>query len=194
MPEAVTHIVQINPGDLYEDSLRHPCLCVSKEGDEISGLSLVDGSFPRTENLKHVNIRKLTVQEAWQWRIGGPQDIELPLHQQWWEQKPRYLVNPARYLENLYFFSLYQVEWHERVIAALGAPVRHEWHDVCSTIEEQPFSGKATVSFTVKGQHREALVEVKAHKSRDDWLIDDLTVTTDGNEKIVLLQKGQNQP
>ena len=37
------------PGDIYEDVIYHPCLCVgvSVEEDELWGISLIDGSYPR---------------------------------------------------------------------------------------------------------------------------------------------------
>lgn len=58
---------QYNPGDIYEDVFYHPCLCVhaSVEDDEIWGISLIDGTYPRACSLAHNDIRKLTVEEAW---------------------------------------------------------------------------------------------------------------------------------
>ncbi len=80
----------IIPGDIYEDCAFHPVLCVRVDGDEISGISLVDGSFPRSCSLSHCGVRKLTVQQAWQWRLHGPEDltsdIELKPEHKWWER------------------------------------------------------------------------------------------------------------
>ena len=58
---------RFQPGDIYEDSAMHPCLCVEADygDDEIWGISLVDGSYPRSCSLSHSGVRKLTVQEAW---------------------------------------------------------------------------------------------------------------------------------
>lgn len=55
------------PGDIYEDCSSHPCLCigVSEEEDEIWGVSLIDGSYPRSCSLQHCSIEKLTVDQAW---------------------------------------------------------------------------------------------------------------------------------
>lgn len=54
-------------GDLYEDSEFHPCLVVGVDYDEddIWGISLIDGSYPRSCSLSHSGVKKLTVEEAW---------------------------------------------------------------------------------------------------------------------------------
>ena len=74
----------IVPGDLYEDCAYHPCLCVAVEGMEVSGISLIDGSWPRSCDLGMCGVRKLTVAEAWQWKHAGPTDVELSPEQRWW--------------------------------------------------------------------------------------------------------------
>jgi hypothetical protein len=50
----------IKPGDIYEDSAFHPCLCVSVDVNEgiVWGISLIDGSHPRTCDLFLSGIRK----------------------------------------------------------------------------------------------------------------------------------------
>jgi hypothetical protein len=57
---------QFAPGDIYEDCAYHPVFCVSasEEDDEIWGISLIDGSYPRNCSLAHCGVRKLTVGEA----------------------------------------------------------------------------------------------------------------------------------
>ena len=40
----------ICPGDIYEDSAFHPCLCIEANKDDIWGISLIDGSYPRSED------------------------------------------------------------------------------------------------------------------------------------------------
>ena len=57
-------------GDIYEDSAHHPCLCVeiNVPNDEIWGISLVDGSYPRSCSLEHSGVRELTIEEAWRIR------------------------------------------------------------------------------------------------------------------------------
>jgi hypothetical protein len=60
--------MQFDPGDLYEDCAYHPCLCVgvSVADDEIWGISLIDGSYPRSCSLNHCDVRKVGVEEAWE--------------------------------------------------------------------------------------------------------------------------------
>ena len=191
MPVEVKNSKDLKPGDLYEDSLKHPCLCVNRTGTEVSGISLIDGSYPRSDDMNHTTLRRLTVEEAWHWRRQGPRDRELSPQQQWWEKKPGYLINPANYLENLYFFALYQVEWNAEVLSRLGSPIRHEWHEIESLIEDKGSVGKATVSFRVFGSERAGRVKVEAHKTPKDWLFDDLTIDIDGeNQTLLLIQNG----
>ncbi len=193
MPVEVKSSKELKPGDLYEDSLKHPCLCVNRNGTEVSGISMVDGSYPRCDDLNHTTLRRLTVEEAWHWRIHGPRDRELSPHQQWWEKKPAYLVNPAHYLENLYFFALYQVEWNEEALQRLGSPIRHEWREIESFIEDKGSTGKAVISFRVFGSERSGRVKVEAHKTPKDWLFDDLTLEVDGEkEPLALIQNGMD--
>lgn len=54
-------------GVIYEDCAYHPCLCinVSIEADEIWGVSLVDGSYPRSCSLWHCGVWKMTLADAW---------------------------------------------------------------------------------------------------------------------------------
>lgn len=60
------------PGDLYEDVFSHPCLCVgvSEAADEVWGISLIDGSQPRSCSLAHNDIRKISVAEAWELKLN----------------------------------------------------------------------------------------------------------------------------
>ena len=58
----------IKPGDIYEDCSHHPVLCIGVDvpgGDEVWGISLIDGSEPRSCSILHCGVRKLSVQEAW---------------------------------------------------------------------------------------------------------------------------------
>ena len=56
------------PGDLYEDVFYHPCLVMGIDvaDDEIWGISLIDGSYPRCCSLAHGDIRKISRDEAWE--------------------------------------------------------------------------------------------------------------------------------
>jgi len=49
---------------IYEDCTYHPCLCTQIEGDDIEGISLIDGSVPRNCSLAHCGPMVLTVPEA----------------------------------------------------------------------------------------------------------------------------------
>lgn len=77
-------------GDIYEDSACHPVLCtaIDYENDDISGISLIDGSYPRSCSLRHSGVRKLSVDEAWEIRRKGPTEPELRAkisgERRWW--------------------------------------------------------------------------------------------------------------
>lgn len=70
--------VYIEKGSFYEDCAYHPCLCISvnEENDEILGISLIDGSFPRSCSLMHCGIRELTFGEAVHSKFHGPKNVE----------------------------------------------------------------------------------------------------------------------
>lgn len=51
-------------GDFYEDCAGHTCLCTLSEGDDIEGISLIDGTEPRSCSLKSCCPPKLTALEA----------------------------------------------------------------------------------------------------------------------------------
>ena len=84
MPIEVNKVGQIKPGDIYEDSAFHPCICIGVENAEIWGISLVDGSYPRSEEIGLSGVRKLTTEEAWEWRTAGPQDVKADIKKKWW--------------------------------------------------------------------------------------------------------------
>lgn len=77
-------------GDIYEDSGYHPVLCtaIDYENDDISGISLIDGSYPRSCSLRHPGIRKLSVEEALEIHRKGPTEPELRAkisgERRWW--------------------------------------------------------------------------------------------------------------
>jgi hypothetical protein len=76
----------IQPGDYYEDCAYHPCLCVGVDGGGTSvwGISLVDGSQPRCCDVPQCGVRRLSLEQAWSWKMHGPPDIELPAELRWW--------------------------------------------------------------------------------------------------------------
>ena len=73
----------------------------------------------------------------------------------------------------------------------LGAPIRHEWHNIESSIEDKGTSGRATISFKVYGSEKSGVVHVEAVKTAKDWLFNDLWLTAEGEkERIALIQNG----
>ena len=87
MPRLVKSYAEIKIGDLYEDCFYHPCYCVKidVDGDEVSGISLIDGSFPRCCSVEHCGIRLLSLEEAIIWKHQGPQDVEPnAIEVKWW--------------------------------------------------------------------------------------------------------------
>src|SRR3954471_8810608 len=82
--------VPLKPGDIYEDCAFHPVLClgVSYKTDDLWGISLIDGSYPRSCSLVHCGVRKLTPKEAWLIKTSGPPDREdrerISPDRRWW--------------------------------------------------------------------------------------------------------------
>ena len=80
----------IKPGDIYESCSYHPVLClgVDYKQDEIWGVSLIDGSYPRSCSLLHCGVRKLTPKQAWQIKMSGPLDAadgeRVDPKRRWW--------------------------------------------------------------------------------------------------------------
>ena len=87
MPVDIT-VADIRPGDIYEDLFCHPCLCVKVENGEVTGISLVDGSYPRAAVIGIGDVRRLTLLEAWHWRRFGPKGTVVPVEQRWWYKLP----------------------------------------------------------------------------------------------------------
>ncbi|MBI5845356.1 MAG: hypothetical protein HZB23_11890 [Deltaproteobacteria bacterium] len=101
MPTDILNIEDIKPGDIYEDIFYHPCLCLSVTGDEVMGISLVDGSCPRFSAVGLDYLRKLRIEEAWIWRMKGPQPLsedELERIQsianKWWSERSYNKIEP----------------------------------------------------------------------------------------------------
>lgn len=80
-------------GDIYEDCAYHPVLCmgISYEDDNVLGISLIDGSQPRSCSLRHCGVRKLTVEEAWKIELEGPPNDEhrakIREENRWWGKR-----------------------------------------------------------------------------------------------------------
>lgn len=86
VPTEVSNAKDIKPGDIYEDSAYHPCICIGVDNDEVWGISLIDGTYPRTETIGLSGIRKLALAEAWEWKLKGPQDTDIDSDtiKKWW--------------------------------------------------------------------------------------------------------------
>jgi hypothetical protein len=84
MPSSIKSPNDLSVGEIYEDCFHHPCLCVSVDDDEIQGISLVDGSYPRSCSIEHCGPRKLTIEEARRWKLSGPDDVQLEPQFRWW--------------------------------------------------------------------------------------------------------------
>lgn len=66
----------IGPGDIYEDPFFHPCLCIGVDGSAVWGISLIDGSYPRTTELGLSGLRKLSPEQAWENKQKGLKALE----------------------------------------------------------------------------------------------------------------------
>lgn len=79
---------EFKPGDIYEDCAFHPCLCTRFEEYNIEGISLIDGSMPRSCDIDHCGVRKLTLEEALRIKANGPLDPAdrklIPADKKWW--------------------------------------------------------------------------------------------------------------
>jgi hypothetical protein len=98
----VHRTLRLRPGDIYEDCAYHPVMClgVNYRTDEIWGVSLVDGTFPRSCSLVHCGVRKLTPKQAWSLKRSGPSSANvrarIPADRQWWLRSDRSSDMPVR--------------------------------------------------------------------------------------------------
>jgi hypothetical protein len=71
--------VVIKVGDIYEDCAYHPVKCTVSDGDDLEGVSMVDGSSPRCCSITHCGVIKLSEQEANDlvsiWKSGGEKAV-----------------------------------------------------------------------------------------------------------------------
>jgi hypothetical protein len=82
---------EFKPGDIYEDCSYHPCLCVEATESEVLGISLIDGSQPRSCDIGACGVRHLTIAEAWDIKLRGPLTKEarnsIDSGHRWWHQE-----------------------------------------------------------------------------------------------------------
>ena len=57
-------MIHINIGDIYEDCAYHPVRCTKNDGENVSGISMLDGTHPRNCSIKHCGVKKLSEDEA----------------------------------------------------------------------------------------------------------------------------------
>lgn len=92
----------VKPGQYYEDCSYHPCLCVRVDGEVVSGISLIDGSYPRSCDVNHCGVIRLTFSQAMDRKFYGPPDPEdasrIPKERRWWEVWRGDLNHPSYYL------------------------------------------------------------------------------------------------
>lgn len=64
----------IRVGDIFEDCAFHPVLCLGADyqEDALWGISLIDGTYPRSCSFIHCGVRKLSLEEAWSIKMCGP--------------------------------------------------------------------------------------------------------------------------
>ena len=84
MPLGIEFATDLKTGDYYEDCAYHPCVCIHVEDGEVCGVSLIDGSYPRSCSVPGCGVRRLSLREALHWKFYGPIDADVPEDQQWW--------------------------------------------------------------------------------------------------------------
>jgi len=63
---------EIVVGGFYYDCAYHPVLCTESDEEGVAGISLVDGSMPRSCSLKHCAPKPLTLKQALWIKKNGP--------------------------------------------------------------------------------------------------------------------------
>ncbi len=169
----------VKPNDIYVDSSLHPCLCLGVESDgAVWGISLVDGSYPRTVSPRHELVRKLTLEEAWVWRRKGPQDClhSIPSDEQWWWPKAAEATNLGSFAEHFFGFSLFFLRTQPTLIERLGAPLLG-WYEPSCQLDDREQSGTGEASYEVRGSRGRGHVTVTAAKEGRLWPIQEVRVS-----------------
>jgi hypothetical protein len=84
VPVRINQPGSLQVGQFFENCSFHPCVCssVDEAGVQVEGVSLVNGGIGCC-NVQHCGLRLLRPDEAVQWRISGPPDVELS-QGKWW--------------------------------------------------------------------------------------------------------------
>lgn len=185
---------KIAPGDYYEDCSYHPCLCVSvdDDGDGISGISLVDGSYPRNCSVVHCGVRNLTLEEVVLWKHKGPHRLSEPWtplpDRQWWWPRPLEGLNPGETLAHLFESSLLFLRNHARHL--LGDPIVG-WYATSGSFSEVMAVPSAQIHFEVKGSLCRAGVSVEAIKEGRLWPTIKISLLLVGTEIPIVFEGEQ---
>lgn len=75
------NLQRIKVGDIYWDCAYHPVLCIESDGDDISGVSLLDGSRPRSCSILHCGVIRLNADQVEvliraSWLIGVAEEAQ----------------------------------------------------------------------------------------------------------------------
>jgi hypothetical protein len=170
------------PGDFYEDCSFHPCLCIEVDDQGgISGISLIDGSYPRSCDIENCGVRKLTLEEALIWKRKGPQKLDEPWSplpdKQWWWPKPAEGINPADALEHLFESSLTFLRNNMR--ATLGENVVG-WYSAAGSFKDAGPGSSAEAVYEIICSSTRGLVRVEAVKEGRLWPIQRISVELQG--------------
>jgi hypothetical protein len=181
------------PGDYYEDCWFHPCLCTEVDEDGgISGVSLIDGSSPRSCDIVRCGVRKLTLDEAMLWKKKGPQRLAEPWSplpdKQWWWPRPLEGLNPAGAMDFLFESSLNYLRNFAR--AHLGKKIVG-WYGAAGSFNDVGPGSSAEVSYKVKGSVTCGTVRVEAVKEGRLWPIQRIHLLIEGHEKPVIFEGEQ---
>jgi hypothetical protein len=176
------------PGDYYEDCSYHPCLCIEVDkNDGIKGISLIDGSSPRSCDLNHCGVRKLSLAEVLLWKQKGPQNLEQPWSplpdKQWWWPRPLEGINPSSILEFLFESSLLFLRNYAR--STLGNEIIG-WYKAEGSFRDKGADSVAIASYDVHGSVANAQVLVEATKEGRLWPIQKIIVTLEGNKEPIV--------
>ena len=124
------------------------------------------------------------------WRTKGPQDTGIswqPLPDtQWWWPKPLEGVNPASWIEHLFFISLLFLR-NDRTLK-LPEPIIG-WFDSSAEFDETAKTPYARARYAVKFGDEKAGVEVEAVKGRRGWEMTQLTLRRKGRRAVVFTEE-----
>jgi hypothetical protein len=187
------HMDTFKPGDYYEDCSLHPCLCTEvDEHGGISGISLIDGSSPRSCDIVRCGVRKLTLDEVMLWKRKGPQDLDQPWAplpgKQWWWPRPVEGLNPAGALEFLFESSLLYLRNFAR--SELGEEIVG-WYAAAGNFTDAGPGSPARASYQVRGSAACGTVHVEAVKEGRLWPIQRIILSLEGQANPIVFEGKQ---